>query len=288
MDYQIRATAAEDTIRAFAITAKDTVEEARKRHHTFPVVTAALGRMLCGGAMMSMMEKEEDNLLTLQVIGDGPMQGITVTASPTGVLKGFANVTNVDIPAKYKGKLDVGAAVGKGILRVLRDTGAPEPYVGTVALVNGEIAEDLTYYFAQSEQTPSAVGLGVLVDTDWTVLCAGGFIIQLMPEASENTISTLEENISQIRPVTEMLSQGLTPENILEVLLNGLQPTILEKREVSYHCDCSRDKIIRSLISLNKKDLQEMIDDAKPIEVRCDFCGDRYEFSPEDLRQLFE
>ena len=286
MDYKIRMTAAEDTIRAFAITAKDTVEEARTKHDTSPVATAALGRLLCGASMMSMMEKEAADLLTLQVIGDGPLKGITVTVSPTGLLKGLVNVPQVDVPPKYKGKLDVGRAIGNGFLRVLRDTGVPEPYVGTVELVNGEIGEDLTYYFAQSEQTPSAVGLGVLVDTDWSVLCAGGFILQLMPDASELTIQTLEEHIAAIPPVTQMLSQGYTPEKMLEALLDGLHPSLLEKQPVAYTCDCSREKVTRSLISLNRKDLEEMIVDAKPIEVRCDFCGQTYVFMPDELKEL--
>lgn len=285
-DYMIRATAAGETVRAFAITAKDAVEEARRRHNTSPVVTAALGRLLCGGAMMSMMEKEDEDLLTVQVIGDGPMRGMTVTANPAGVLKGFANVSDVDVPPKYKGKLDVGTAVGNGILRVMRDTGAAEPYVGTVALVSGEIAEDLTYYFAQSEQTPSAVGLGVLVETDWTVANAGGFMIQLMPDVSDETLSKLEENIKAIKPVTEMLAEGMLPEDVLAELLKEMDIAVLERRDVAYTCDCSRERIVRSLIALPPKDLQEMIDDGKPIEVRCEFCNERYEFSTDELKKL--
>ncbi|MBQ9632509.1 MAG: Hsp33 family molecular chaperone HslO [Lachnospiraceae bacterium] len=288
MDYKIRATAQNDTIRAFAITARETVEEARQRHDTSPVISAALGRMLCGASMMSMMEKEEENLLTLQVIGDGPVGGITVSASPGGLLKGFANVSRVDLPPKYKGKLDVGTAVGQGILRVLRDTGAPEPYVGTVALTSGEIGDDLTYYFAQSEQTPSAVGLGVLVDTDWSIACAGGFIVQLMPDATEETIEILERNLADFRPVTEYLSEGRSPEDLLELLLKDLSPSVLEKKPVAYQCDCSRKKVIRSLISLGQKDLGELAQNDKPTEVRCDFCNRTYSFSPEELRTLMK
>lgn len=282
-DYKIRAMAAGDTIRAFAITAKDTTDEARKRHNSSPVVTAGLGRMLMGASMMSMMEKKEDALLTLQAIGDGPMQGITVTAGTGGLLKGFANVCDVDLPPKYKGKLDVGGAIGPGILRVMRDEGAPEPYVGTVELVSGEIAEDLTYYFAQSEQTPSAVGLGVLIDVDTSVKCAGGFIVQLMPEASDQTISILEENIKNLPPVTEMMDRGYTPEMLLEEILKGLDITILEKADVAYRCDCGKERITKSLLALNKADLQEMIDDGKPIEVRCQFCNEKYNFSIDEL-----
>ena len=287
-DYQVRATAANGTIRAFAITARDTVEEARQRHNTSPVVTAALGRVLCGAAMMSRMEKEDDDLLTIQVIGDGPMQGLTVTANPCGLLKGFANVTDVEVPPKHKGKLDVGTAVGAGILRVMRDTGAPEPYIGTVQLVSGEIAEDLTYYFAQSEQTPSAVGLGVLVDTDCSVLAAGGFIVQVMPDITDETLGQLEERIKAIPPVTEMLHSGMTPEMILGELLSDMDWEILETQPVAYQCDCSRERVSRSLSILNQKDLQEMIDEGKPIEVRCQFCNETYTFSPTELKELQE
>ena len=293
-DYMIRVTAAKDTIRAFAITAKDTVEEARTRHNTSAVVTAALGRLLCGAAMMSMMEKEDNGLITVQVIGDGPIGGVTVTASPDGILKGFANETDVEVPLKHKGKLDVGAAVGNGILRVMRErrpneedafAGRGEPYVGTVQLVSGEIAEDLTYYFAQSEQTPSAVGLGVLIDTDISVRCAGGFIVQLMPDVSDEDIALLERNIQNIRPVTELLDEGMTPERLLRELLAGMEQTVLERREVSYRCDCSKERVTKSLVALPKSDLQEMVDDGKPVEVRCQFCSDRYVFSIEEIRR---
>lgn len=285
-DYKIRATAAGETIRAFAITAAETVEEARKRHNTSPVVTAAIGRMLMGASMMSMMEKKDDALLTLQVIGDGPMQGITVTAGTDGILKGFANVSDVDIPPKHKGKLDVGGALGAGILSVMRDEGAPEPYVGTVELVSGEIAEDLTYYFAQSEQTPSAVGLGVLVDVDTSVKSAGGFIVQLMPDVTDEAISVLEENIKSLPPVTEMMDDGYTPEMLVERILEGLDVTVLEKQDVTYRCDCGKERITRSLLALNPTDLKEMIDDGKPIEVRCQFCNEKYNFSIDELSMI--
>lgn len=296
-DYMIRVTAAEDTLRAFAITAKDTTEEMRKRHDTLPVVTAGLGRLLAAGAMMCRMDKEDNGLLTLQVLGDGSIGTMTVSASPDGLLKGFANENHVEVPLKYPGKLDVGAAVGNGVLRVMRErrndgengfSNAAEPYVGTVQLVSGEIAEDLTYYFAQSEQTPSAVGLGVLVDTDLSVKCAGGFIVQLMPDATDETIERLEENIQSLRPVTEMLDEGMSPEELLGELLSGMEWHVLEKSDVAYRCDCSKERIVKSLIALPKEDLQEMIDDGKPIEVRCQFCNDRYEFSVEELRTMMD
>ncbi len=287
-DYMIRATAANDEIRAFAITSRETAEFARAAHNTTPVVTAALGRLLSGGAMMGLMMKDEKDLLTVQVRGDGPIGGITVTADPCGNVKGFPNVSEVDIPLKYRGKLDVGGAVGNGFLRVMRDTGGKEPYVGTVQLQTGEIAEDLTYYFAQSEQTPSAVGLGVLVDTDCTVKYSGGFIVQLMPDASEETIAKLEENIKGLKSVTEMIGEGKNPEGILETVLAGLSMRVLDTIPVSFTCNCSRERIERSLISLPKSDLQEMIDDAKPVEVRCQFCCKKYEFTPAELTELIK
>ena len=285
-DYMIRAVAGNDEIRAFAITSRELTEYARAAHDTSPVVTAALGRLLSGGAMMGMMMKDESDLLTVQVRGDGPVGGITVTADNRGHVKGFPNVSDVDIPLKYRGKLDVGGAVGNGFLRVMRDTGAKEPYVGTVQLQTGEIAEDLTYYFAQSEQTPSAVGLGVLVDTDRTVKHAGGFIVQLMPDTSDEVITTLEENLKNLPSVTEMLGEGKTPEGILEEVLSGLTVRVTEQLPVSFTCNCSRERIEKSLISLPKTDLQEMIDDGKPVEVRCQFCCKTYEFSVEELKAL--
>ena len=285
-DYMIHAMAADDEIRAYAITAREAVEYARSAHETSPVVTAALGRMLMGASMMGMMMADDRDLITLQVRGDGPMKGITVTADHQGHIKGFPLVSEVEVPPKYRGKLDVGAAVGHGFLRVMRDTGAPEPYVGTVDLMTGEIAEDLTYYFAQSEQTPSAVGLGVLVDTDCTVSCAGGFIVQLLPGASDDTIDTLEKNIKILPQVTAMLSDGKSPEEILDEVLRGFDVKLLEKSEVEFRCDCSKERIERSLISLPKSDLQEMIDEGKPVEVRCQFCNRTYDFTPEELKGL--
>ena len=214
-DYIVRATAADDAIRAFAITSRDMVEEGKNRHNTSPVVTAALGRMLSAGAMMGVMMKGEDDMLTLQIQGNGPMKGITVTADSKGNVKGFPNVADVMLPPNKDGKLDVGGAIDLGIMRVIKDMGLKEPYVGTVPLQTGEIAEDLTYYFATSEQVPSSVGLGVLMNKDNTVAQAGGFIIQLMPFTSDEIIEKLEENIKNLPSVTTMLSDGKTPEQIL-------------------------------------------------------------------------
>ena len=285
-DMIVRATAADDTVRAFAIDSRELVEYARTSHDTSPVVTAALGRLLSGAAMMGVMMKDERDLITVQIIGDGPIGRLTVTADNAGNVKGFPQENMVEVPLKYEGKLNVGAAVGNGILRVMRDIGAPEPFVGTVDLVSGEIAEDLTYYFAQSEQTPSVVGLGVLIEKDLSVAYSGGFIVQLMPDATDETITVLEENIKGLKSVTEMLSAGLSPEQILEEVLNGLNPRVLETKPACFKCDCSRERIEESLISLPASDLTDMINDGKPVEVRCQFCNSKYEFSVDDITKL--
>ena len=214
-DYIVRATAKQAQIRAFAITSKELVETARQKHNTSPVVTAALGRLLSAGAMMGSMLKADTDILTLQLKGDGPMHGLTVTADAKARVKGYADVPDVLLPPNAKGKLDVGGAIGNGILSVIKDMGLKEPYVGQVALQTSEIAEDLTYYFATSEQVPSAVGLGVLMNKDNTVRQAGGFIVQLMPNAEEEVIEKLEKNLAQITSVTELLDQGYTPEMLL-------------------------------------------------------------------------
>ena len=282
-DYIVRATAANDAIRAFAITSRDLVEEARGRHNTSPIVTAALGRMLSAGSMMGVMLKGEDDLVTLQIQGSGPLKGITVTANHKGEVKGFPNVAVVDLPPK-NGKLDVGGAIDLGIMRVIKDMGLKEPYVGTVELQTGEIAEDLTYYYAVSEQIPSSVGLGVLMNKDNTVNCAGGFIIQLMPFTAEEVIEKLEENLKTLPSVTDMLSSRKTPEQMLETVLAGLDIDFKETYPACYKCDCSRDRVVKSLASLGKEDMDDIISDGKPVEVRCQFCNEAYEFTIEELK----
>ena len=284
-DYIVRATAANDSIRAFAITSKDLVEEARTRHNTSPIVTAALGRMLSAGSMMGVMLKGEDDLVTLQIQGSGPMKGITVTSNSKGEVKGFPNVSVVDLPPK-NGKLDVGGAIDLGIMRVIKDMGLKEPYVGTVELQTGEIAEDLTYYYAVSEQIPSSVGLGVLMNKDNTVNCAGGFIVQLMPFTPEEVITQIEENLKTLPSVTDMLSSGKTPEEMLQTVLAGLDVEFNETYPAVYKCDCSRDRVIRSLASLGKEDMDEIISDGKPVEVKCQFCNEAYEFTIDELKSF--
>lgn len=282
----VRATAANAQIRAFAATTRNLVEEMRGIHNTSPVASAALGRLLTGGAMMGAMMKGEDDLLTIQVKGDGPIGGMTVTADANGNVKGYANEPQVILPASPAGKLDVGAAVGKGILRVVKDMGLKEPYVGQTILQTGEIAEDLTYYFAASEQTPSSVGLGVLMEKNNTVKQAGGFILQLMPYAEEAVIARLEDNLRRFPSVTAALEAGNTPEQMLGILLDGLDMEIGESMDMRYHCDCSRKRVERAMISLGKKEIEEMIAEGKEVEVGCQFCNKKYKFTVEELERL--
>ena len=285
-DYLVRATAADAQVRAFAVTARDTVETARAAHDTSPVMTAALGRLLCAGAMMVSMMKGEADILTLQVQGDGPAGGLTVTADSRGRVKGYAVNPQVILPPNSQGKLDVGGAVGAGSLRVIKDLGLKEPYVGQTQLQTGEIAEDLTYYFAASEQVPSSVGLGVLMEKNNTVKQAGGFIVQLMPFAEGNVIEKLEANLCRIHSVTKLLEDGNSPEQILGILLEGMDMEILSDMPVEFYCNCSRERVAKALYSIGKKEMDEMIKDGEPIEVKCHFCNTAYRFSVEDLVQI--
>ena len=287
-DYIIRATAADAGIRAFAATTKELVEKARQIHDTSPVITAALGRLLTGGVMMGTMLKGEDDLLTLQVSGDGPVRGMTVTAGSNGTVKGYAVEPQVMLPKNAAGKLDVGGAVGRGTLRVIKDMGLKEPYVGQTALQTGEIADDLTYYFAASEQVPSSVGLGVLMEKNNTVKQAGGFIVQLMPGTSEEVIEKLEMNLSQVTSVTRMLEAGYTPEQLLEQLLQGMEPEILDTIPAEFYCNCSRDRMARALISIGARELQRLIDEGEPIELKCHFCGSAHTFLIPEIRDFLD
>lgn len=287
-DYIVRATAADNQIRAFAATTKELVEKARAAHDTSPVATAALGRLLTGGVMMGVMMKGEKDLLTLQVKGDGPIGGITVTADSQGHVKGYVENPDVLLPANALGKLDVGGAVGNGMLRVIKDMGLKEPYVGQVALETGELGDDLTYYFATSEQVPSSVGLGVLMEKDNTVKQAGGFIIQLMPFTDEKVIEALEKKISEVQSVTSMLNLGMTPEDILNELLGEFHPEISEKIPAEFHCDCSKKRVEKVLISLGKKELTSIINDGKPVELKCHFCNSGYTFTSEELKEILK
>lgn len=285
-DYIIRATAANDQIRAFATVTTEMVETAREHHNTSPVVTAALGRLLTAGAMMGSMMKGEKDVLTLQIKAGGPLQGITVTADSQGNVKGYVGNPDVCIPANSKGKLDVAGAVGPGFLTVIKDMGLKEPYSGQVMLQTCEIAEDLTYYFATSEQVPSAVGLGVLMNKNNTVRQAGGFIVQLMPFAEEEVISRLEQNVQKINSVTNLLEEGHTPESLLEKVLEGFDIQINEKMDTRFHCNCSKERVAKALISIGRKELNEMIQEGKPIEMNCHFCNTNYNFTVEELKEI--
>lgn len=287
-DYMVRATAANSQIRAFACTTRDLVEQARAAHNTSPVVTAALGRLLSAGAMMGSMLKGEQDILTIQIKGDGPVNGLTVTADANGNVKGYANVPDVILPANAIGKLDVGGAVGNGFLSVIKDMGLKDPYVGQTELQTGEIAEDLTYYFAVSEQVPSCVGLGVLMERNNTVRQSGGFIVQLMPFAEETVIEKLEENLKKIASVTTMLDQGNTPEQMLELVLDGLSVEVTDTLPCAFHCNCDKARVEKALISIGRKELQDMIDEDKEIEVNCHFCNRNYTFSVEELKALYQ
>ena len=286
-DYIVRATAAGGQVRAFAATTRETVEYARKAHNTSPVATAALGRLLTGGLMMGVMMKGDNDILTLQIQGSGPINGITVTADSHGHVKGYVGNPEVLIHANDKGKLDVAGAIGPGFLNVIMDMGLKEPYNGQVMLQTSEIAEDLTYYFATSQQIPSAVGLGVLMEHDNTVKQAGGFIVQLMPFAEEKTIAQLEKNIAKVNSVTGLLEQGYTPETMLEYLLEDMDMTINDTIDASFYCNCSKERVSRALISVGKKELKSMINDGKPIELNCHFCNTNYTFSVEEIKELY-
>ncbi len=285
-DYIIRATAANDQIRAFAAVTTEMVETAREHHNTSPVATAALGRLLTAGAMMGSMMKGEKDVLTLQIKSGGPIQGITVTADSHGNVKGYVGNPDVCIPANAKGKLDVAGAVGPGFLTVIKDMGLKEPYSGQVMLQTCEIAEDLTYYFATSEQVPSAVGLGVLMNKNNTVRQAGGFIVQLMPFAEEEIIAKLEQNVQKISSVTSLLEEGHTPESLLEKVLEGFDIQINEKTDTRFHCNCTKERVEKALISIGRKELNEMIQEGKPIEMNCHFCNTNYTFTVEELKEI--
>lgn len=285
-DYMIRATAANSQIRAFAAVTTDVVETARKAHNTSPVATAALGRLLTGGAMMGAMMKGEKDILTLQIHAGGPLQGITVTADSRGNVKGYVGNPNVCIPANSKGKLDVAGAVGVGFMNIIKDMGLKEPYMGQVALQTSEIADDLTYYFATSEQVPSAVGLGVLMNKDNTVRQAGGFIVQLMPFAEESVIAKLEENVKKINSVTTLLEEGHTPESLLEKVLDGFDIEINDRMDTKFYCNCSKERVEKALISIGRKELNELIQEGKEVELNCHFCNTNYVFSVEELKEI--
>ena len=288
-DYLVRATAAEGFVRAFAVQSTGVTETARRHHELSPLASAALGRTMAAGLMMGADLKGDKDVMTLQFVCDGPIGGITVTADSHGHVKGFVENTGLVLPPNAFGKLDVGGAVGHGMLHVLKDIGLKEPYAGEVEIQNGEIAQDLTYYFAVSEQVPSVVALGVLVDMkDHSVIASGGYIIQLMPGCPEEIISELEKACTGIEPVTTLLHDGETPESILEKVLGGLNVHITDRLPVSFSCDCSRARVTKALIAIGLDELNSMIADGEPVTLNCHFCNTDYVFSVEDLKAVRE
>lgn len=285
-DYIVRGTAANNQIRVFAATTRDLVEYAREAHNTSPVATAALGRLLTGGVMMGSMMKGEKDLLTLQIQCNGPIKGLTVTADSQGRVKGYAYNPNVMLPPSDKGKLDVGKALDLGVLSVIKDMGLKEPYMGQTQLISGEIAEDLTYYFATSEQVPSAIALGVLMEKDNTVKRAGGFIIQLMPFAEDGLAEKLEDKIKGMTSITSLLEQGMSPEDIINEILGEFGVEIMDTLPAEFSCNCCKDRVEKALISVGAKELNTMIQEGKPVELNCHFCNSKYTFSVEELKEI--
>lgn len=287
-DYIVRATAAGNQLRAFAAYTKQTVEDARRAHNTSPVATAALGRLLTAGAMMGSMMKNDSDVLTIQIKSDGPIGGLVVTADSKGDVKGYVNNPEVMLPPSKAGKLDVGGALGHGVMHVIKDMGLKEPYVGQTVLQTGEIAEDLTYYFATSEQVPSSVGLGVLMEKDNTVKQAGGFIIQVMPFVEDEVLDRLEENIKKLPPVTSMLEKGLTPENMLETIFGGMDVEFNDTLPTKFYCNCTKERVEKAIISVGEKEIRSMIEEGKPVEVNCHFCNTNYTFSVDELKEILK
>lgn len=285
-DYIVRATAANHQIRAFAISSTNTIEEARQRHNTSPIATVALGRLMSAGAMMGAMMKGDDDIITIQIKGDGPIGGLTVTADAKANVKGYVNNPEVMLPLNSAGQLDVEKALGIGVLSVIKDIGLREPYVGDTILVTSDVTQDITYYFATSEQVPTSVGLSVIMSKDNTVKSAGGFIIQLLPDASEEIISALEKKIKEVKNVTTMLEHGYTPEQMLEELLGEFGLDILDKIPTQFYCNCSKERMSKALISIGRKELSSLIEEGRTIEVNCHFCGSHYNFDVEELKDL--
>ena len=287
-DYIIRGMAADKQVRFFAANTKDLVEKARRIHNTSPIATAALGRLMTGTAMMGSMCKNDSDIVTVQIKGDGPMGGLVVTSDAKARVKGYVYNKDVMLPPNAQGKLDVGGALGQGVMTIIKDMGLKEPYSGQTILQTGEIAEDLTYYFATSEQVPSSVGLGVLMNKDNTVKCAGGFIVQVMPFIEDEVLNKLEANIQKIQSVTSMLDNGHTPEQMLEQVLEGLDLEITDTMPAQFYCNCSKKRIEKAIISIGKKEIQEMIDEGKEIEVKCHFCNTAYKYTVDELKELLK
>ena len=289
MDRIIRATAGDGAIKMAVINARDTVERARQIHGCAPTACAALGRTLCAASLMGQDMKEENAALTIRINGNGPLGGIVAVSDCEGNVRGYVGNPATELPLRSDGKLNVGAAVGRdGMFTVSRDIGLREPYIGSVELVSGEIAEDLTAYLLESEQVPSACALGVLVDTDCTVKAAGGFIVQLMDGATDETAALLEERIASLPSVTTMLSEGETPESILERIWGDMDLQILEDGPVAFRCDCTRERTLKLLSLVSADELQDMVDEGEDVEMVCAFCNSKYQYSPDEIAALIE
>lgn len=286
IDYAIRAIDETGSIRIFVASTTNLVEEARRIHNTTPVATAALGRVLTASLLMGNTLKNDQDKLSFQITGDGQIKSVIAISNSKGEAKGYISNPHADLPLKSKGKLDVGGAIGNGKLTVIKDLGMREPYVGQTALVSGEIAEDLAHYFALSDQQPSVVALGVLVDTDYTVKASGGYIIQVLPDALEEVIQKLEDNISNVEPISSMIDKGFTPEQVLETVCKGLEMKILEKKDLKFVCDCCEERMERALVSIGEKDLTEIIEEDEKAEICCEFCDTKYNFNKEQLENL--
>lgn len=285
-DYLIKALGYEGQVRAYAVSTTDTVGEAQRRHYTWPTASAALGRAMTAGVMMGGMLKGEEKL-TIKIEGGGPIGSILVDSNAKGEVRGYVTHPQTHFDLNEQGKLDVRKAVGTdGLLTVVKDIGLRDYFSGQVPLVSGELGEDFTYYFVTSEQVPSSVGVGVLVNPDNSILAAGGFIIQLMPGTSEDTISKIENRLSTITPVSKMIQSGMTPEEILTEILGEGNVNILEKMDVQFSCQCSRERIANALISLGKAEIRDIIDTEGQAEAHCHFCNQTYQFSKEDLEEL--
>ncbi|WIL38760.1 Hsp33 family molecular chaperone HslO [Kurthia sp. YJT4] len=287
-DYLVRAIGFNGSVRAFAVSSTETVGEAQRRHDTWPTASAALGRTMTAGVMMGAMQKGDDQL-TIKVQGDGPIGAIIVDANAKGEVRGYTMNPHVDFELNQFGKLDVRRAVGtQGSLSVVKDAGLRDYFTGQVELVSGELGEDFAYYFTKSEQTPSAVGLGVLVNPDYTIKAAGGFIVQVMPGVDDETITQIEEALSKIEPVSKMIEKGFTPEEILEAVLGKEHVEILDRQDVTFSCNCSKDRFSNALIGLGEEELQAMIDEDHGAEAECHFCMEKYSYSEDELRDIIE
>ncbi len=285
-DYCLRVTAKNGAIRGFFSSTKNIANESFQRHKTSPVVTAGMGRLLTATSIMGLMQKGEKDLVTLTFKGDGPVKSLLATASSNGNVKGYPNVPVVDIPLKENGKLDVSGSIGYGTLSIIKDMGLKEPYSGQIPLISGEIADDLTYYFAKSEQVPTSVALGVLVDTDYSVKASGGFIIQLMPFCEDEVIEELEKKLQNLPPISKMLDSGMTPHDIANEILGDMELEILEENEIKFECNCSRERVEKALISVGKTEIEDILATDKKAQLHCHFCNTNYEFNEQDLIKI--